>query len=68
MSTIFEKPIPISMPMSEDVVNIDTDLPAISAILFRFANLMLIYAREAAAIRKHTFFPMFAVEASIKNR
>ena len=67
-STILERPIPNPMPSSDEVVNCETDLPAMSAILFYLANLMLIYAREAAAMRKQIFFIIFAVEANNKNR
>ena len=68
MSMIFDNPIPAAIPISEDVVKSDTALPAMSAMLFCFANFILICARVAAAIRKHTFLPMLAVDASKRNK
>ena len=63
ISISFENPIPIPMPSNDDVVKVETDFPAISAILLLLANLILICAREAAAIRKVIFLHMLAVEA-----
>ena len=48
-------------------LNYETDLPEISPILFRLANLTLIEAREAAARRKQMFLPTLAVEARAKK-
>ena len=42
MSIIFVIPIPKAIPISEDVVKSETALPAISAMLFLFANFILI--------------------------
>jgi hypothetical protein len=39
--------IPKPIPIREEVVNCETDLPEISPILLRFANLILILALEA---------------------
>ena len=62
-----ESIIPRPIPISDDVVNYDTDLPEISPMLFRLANLTLIDARDAAARRKQMFLPTFAVEASARK-
>ena len=59
--------IPRPMPNSDDVVNYETALPEMSPILFCFANLTLMEAREAAARRKQMFLPTFAVEANAKK-
>ena len=42
ISINFDIPIPIAIPTSEDVVKSETALPAMSAMLFYFANFILI--------------------------
>ena len=67
MLITYESTLPRHIPTSEDVVNCDTDLPEMSPTLLRLANLRLIYARDAAANKKHMFFPTLAVEAKNRN-
>lgn len=52
------------MPIIEEVVNCETDLPEMSPTLFLLANLRLIWARLAAASKKQMFLPALAVDAS----
>ena len=68
ISISFERPIPMPIPTSEEVVNSETDLPAISAMLFLLAKRMLIWALEADAIKKQMFFPILAVDAKKRKR
>jgi len=42
MSIIFENAMPTPIPIRDDEVKIETDLPAMSAMLLDFANRMFI--------------------------
>lgn len=61
---ILDKPRPRPTPIRVEAVNYDTLFPEMSPILFLFANLTLMLARDADESKKQTFFPTFAIEAS----
>jgi hypothetical protein len=61
---ILDNPSPRPTPIKVDAVNYDTLFPDMSPILFLFANLTLILARDAEESKKHTFLPTLAIEAN----
>ena len=64
ISITLESPKPSPTPTKVDAVNWDTLFPDMSPILFLFANLTLILARDADESKKQTFLPTLATEAS----
>lgn len=67
MSMILDNPSPSPTPIKVDAVNYDTLFPEMSPMLFLFANLALILARDAEESKKHTFLPTLATEASSRK-
>ena len=64
MSITLERPRPRPTPIKLEAVNYETLFPEISPMLFLFENYTLILALDADDRRKHTFFPMLAIEAN----
>ena len=67
MSIILDSPRPNPTPINVDAVNYETLFPDISPILFLFANYTFMLALEADDNKKHTFFPILAIDANIKK-
>lgn len=67
MSMILDNPSPRPTPIKVDAVNYDTLFPDMSPMLFLFANLTLILARDAEESKKHTFLPTLAIDANSRK-
>jgi hypothetical protein len=64
---ILDNPSPRPTPIKVDAVNYDTLFPDMSPMLFLFANLTLILARDAEESKKHTFLPTLAIDANSRK-